>query len=274
MTDSPISVLISVYENDDPAHFQTAIESILQQTLEPNEVVIVTDGPLTQKLDRVIDSYRYQYPELLQIVSLSTNQGLGEALRTGLLACSHDFVARMDADDISLPERFEIQVEYLKSNPNVDVVGSHVGEFQDDPEEIETVRSVPSSAKKVESMASLRSPTNHPSVMFRRQSVLRAGNYRPLQLMQDYELWMRMLSQGYTIKNIPQILVKCRAGEDLYHRRGGLSYARLEFSLQTSFRRWGMLTNVQFVRNVFCRVPIRLFPSWIRGHIYKTMLRE
>ncbi|WP_252699102.1 glycosyltransferase [Natronosalvus vescus] len=268
------SVLISVYKNDDPKHFQIALESIFGQTLVPTEVVIVADGPLTSELDEVIEEFVFRHLETIQVVRLETNQGLGAALRTGLEACSYDRVARMDADDVAVSERFEEQVAYLKSNPDVDVVGSHVGEFRTDPENVDTVRSVPSSASAVESMARFRCPTNHPSVMYRRQAVLEAGNYRPLRSMQDYELWMRMLSQGYTIENLPQVLVKCRAGEDLYRRRGGLSYARLEFSLQREFHRSGMISGVEFIRNIVYRVPIRLIPSRLRGAIYKVALRD
>ncbi|NGM69085.1 glycosyltransferase [Natronolimnobius sp. AArcel1] len=274
MTEDSFSVLISVYQNDDPEHFRLALESVFDQTVEPAEVVLVADGPLTDSLDTVIDEFKESNREQLTVVRLQENHGLGTALRVGVEHCSHELVARMDSDDISVSDRFETQLEYLAANPGIDVVGAHVGEFHGNPDDIHSVRSVPATASDVESMATFRSPANHPSVMFRRSSVLEAGNYRSLRSMQDYELWVRMLSQGYTIENIPAVLVKCRAGSDLYGRRGGLEYARLEVWLQREFLRMGAISPVEFIRNLATRVPIRLVPNRVRTAIYQALLRE
>ncbi|WP_152422009.1 glycosyltransferase [Natrialba chahannaoensis] len=274
MATRQFSVLISVYENDDPDHLTIALDSVLDQMEVPSEIVLVADGPLTTELENVIERFRTSHPEVFTLVRLESNQGLGAALRAGLEACSYEFVARMDADDISKPERFEAQISYLLENPDVDVVGSYVGEFRDQPDAIDNVREVPSDSESVARMARFRSPTNHPSVMFRRSSVLEAGNYRPYRSMQDYELWMRMLSQGYTIENIPAVLVKCRAGDGLYERRGGVSYARLEVQLQREFLRMGAISWFEFLRNVAIRIPVRLLPNNVRGWIYRTFLRD
>lgn len=274
MSENQFSVLISVYEGDDAQHFQIALESIFEQTVVPSEVVIVADGPLPEPIMVVINNFRSRNPEIVRHISLSTNHGLGTALQTGLKECSYELVARMDADDIALSERFEMQLEHLTSNPDVDVVGSYVGEFQDDPDHVQNVRSVPVTSDKVESMARFRSPTNHPSVMFRQSAVIEAGNYRPLRSMQDYELWVRMLSQGYTIENIPTVLVKCRTGNDLYGRRGGIDYACLELLLQREFLQMGAISYADFLRNVATRVPIRLVPNRIRTWIYQEFFRD
>lgn len=274
MTLPAFSVLISVYEKDNPEHFKLALQSVIDQTVSPDEILLVADGPLTDSLYSVIDDFLTKYPNIIRRVQLEDNQGLGAALQIGVKECAHDIVARMDADDVAVSDRFEQQLEYLSSNPNVDVVGGYIGEFEKDPKDIHQVREVPLEADEVASFSRFRCPANHPTVMFRRDSVLKAGNYRSLRSQQDYELWMRMLSQGHTIENMPEVLVHCRAGDNLYSRRGGLEYARLEYSLQRKFLQIGMITRFEFFRNLFLRVPMRLIPNTVRGFIYNTLLRD
>lgn len=273
MPDRPFSVLISVYKGDNPEYFRTALESILDQTAVPSEVTVVADGPLTDKLDGVIDEFQMEYPSVFNRISLSENYGLGKALHMGVESCSHKLVARMDADDVADRDRFKCQLEYFKSNPEVDVLGGYVSEFKRTPERVDQVRKVPHEADEVREFAKFRCPTNHPSVMFRRDSVLEAGNYRPWRSMQDYELWVRMLTKGYVIENIPKVLVNCRAGNDLYSRRGGLDYVRLELKLQREFLRMGATSKSKCVYNLLCRIPIRVFPNRFRKWIYKHRLR-
>lgn len=268
------SVLISVYKGDQPDHFRTALESVINQTVVPDEVLVVKDGPLPDDLDSVIKEFRTSYPETFERVSLNENLGLGKALQTGVRLCSHDLIARMDADDISVPDRFEEQLRYLELNPKVDVLGGYVSEFDEDPGAADRIRAVPQEADEVRKFAESRCPTNHPTVIFRREAVLEAGNYRPWRLMQDYELWMRMLHHGYVIENLPQVLVKSRAGSALYGRRGGAKYARLELKLQRKFRRMGAISRTRFVKNLLSRVPIRLAPNWVRELIYRSRLRS
>lgn len=274
MGESDFSVLMSVYEGDTPEHFQTALESVFEQTVEPTEVVVVTDGPLTAELEGVLESFEQKYPEQLTVHSVSENQGLGVALREGVKACSYDLVARMDADDISVPNRFEQQLAYLEANPEVDVVGGHVGEFTDDPDRIEQIREVPTTREAVRAKSRFRCPANHPTVMFRRDSVLCAGNYRSYRSMQDYELWMRMLSQGYEIANLDTVLVKFRTEGSLDERRGGWDYAKTELSIFREFYRMGAISLPVLLVNIGIRLPVRLLPDPVRALVYKHILRS
>lgn len=268
------SVLLSTYEGDSASELRLALASLFDQTVSPDEVIVVTDGPITSGIEEVLDSYQERHAEVLRTVSLPTNQGLGAALRQGVEACSHELIARMDSDDIAVRDRFEQQLEHFDTRPNIDVLGGYVGEFEDDPDKLVRIRSVPTTPDGVRSTARFRCPTNHPTVMFRRQSVLDAGNYRQLRLMQDYDLWMRMLAAGYTIENLPKVLVKFRTGDDLYTRRGGLSYARDECVLQREFLRYGAISFPVFLINLCIRVPIRLVPDAFRRVIYKRLLRK
>ncbi|GAB7021072.1 glycosyltransferase [Halostagnicola bangensis] len=274
MTDDSFSVLIAVYGGDEPEHVRDALKSIFDQTVVPNEVLVVGDGPLPDQLQNVLSDMKSAHPETMRVVSLEENEGLGAALKTGVENCSNDIVARMDADDIALRDRFERQLEYFLENPDIDVLGGYVAEFDTDPDEIDRVRTVPTDPDEVRDRASTRNPINHPTVMFDRNAVVTAGNYRPLRSMQDYELWVRMITQGYTVSNLPEVLVKCRAGSDFYNRRGGLSYARLEVYLQREFSRMGAVSFPRMLLNIAARVPLRIAPKSFRSAVYRTFLRE
>lgn len=274
MTERQFSVLVAVYRGDDAAHVRASLASVFEQTVEPAEVLVVRDGPLTSDLEAVLEEFAERYPERFETIEFAENRGLGAALRRGLEACSHDLVARMDADDVAVADRFERQLAYLEDNPDVDVLSGAIAEFEDDPADVERVRSVPTDPDDVRAYARHRNPVNHPAVMLRRDAVLDAGNYRPLRALQDYELWVRMLEAGYTIANLPSVLVKCRGGDDLYGRRGGLEYARQEVDLQRRFLRTGAISLPRFVANVLLRVPVRLVPGSVRKQVYEHLLRS
>lgn len=274
MSDLRFSVLIATYEGDDPEGLSQSLRSVLDQTVQPDEIVIVEDGPLTPELEGVLDELETAHPGLIVRTALPTNQGLGAALKHGVETCSHEWIARMDADDIAVPNRFEQQLDYLESHPDTDVLGGYIGEFADDPANINTVREVPLEEEKLKPAARFQNPLNHPTVIFRREAVLEVGNYDSRRLIQDYELWMRMLAEGYTIANIPEVLVKCEAGEDLFRRRGGVEYAKTETRLQYKFLQLGVISVPVFVFNLLTRIPVRLAPNRIRGIIYRSILRN
>ena len=270
----PVSVLLTVYGNDDPDHVDAALESIFDQTLEPAELVVVKDGPVDAPLDRTIERWADEYPTVVTVVTLEENCGLGTALQIGLEYCSYELVARMDADDIAVPERLEMQVEFLRENPDVDVLGGYVAEFDHDPECPNGVRTVPCGSSSIARCAPYKCPLNHPTVMFRKSSILDAGSYSSRRCMQDYELWMRLLDRGYTIANLPEVLVNARAGEEFYTRRGGLEYAKTEARLQWQFRRRRYIGTPTFLVNLLFRLPIRLAPKRLRGAVYSRVLRD
>lgn len=270
---SDFSVVLPTYANDDAGNLRMAIESLLDQTRTPDEVVIVKDGPLSADLQRIIDTVETEHPSLFSQVQIPENRGLGNALRTGVEAASHDFVARMDADDIAVPTRFERQVDYLTTNSEVDIVGGYISEFDTDPDEPIGRREVPMAHDDIEQMARFRSPMNHGTVMFDKDIVLQAGNYRPVDRMEDYDLWIRMLLDGAIFANIPEVLLKVRAGEELYGRRGGWEYAREEARTQTEFYRRGFTSLPVFLFNTATRVGLRLVPNRVRRMVYRVIAR-
>ncbi len=268
------SVLMAVYIKENEEYFKKALESIREQTFMPDEIVIVKDGPLTNALENVIEGFEKAYPELFNIVSLEENQGLGNALRIGILECSNDWIARMDSDDISRNDRFEIQASYIADNPDLDIVGSDIIEFEDDIDNVLAVRRVPNKSEDIVRFAHLRNPFNHMTVMYRKKAVVEAGNYQESKLNEDYNLWVRMIMNGAVCANIEDFLVYARTGRDMYKRRGGFKYAVSDIKLQKFFHEIGFNGFFRMTVNMIIRTLVRLTPNLLREKIYISRLRK
>jgi glycosyltransferase involved in cell wall biosynthesis len=267
-----LSVLMSVYHRESLEFLRQSLDSLAAQTIQADEVVIVKDGPVGAELAAVIDSQRGKLP--IVILQLEKNAGLGPALNAGLSRCAGDLVARMDSDDICLPDRFEKQLAFLERNPEVDVVGGAIAEFRTDWEKIESIRRMPCSVERLGTIARQRNPLNHMTVMFRRASVLAAGNYQSCPGFEDYELWARMLMHGRQLHNLEDVLVYARIGNSMLQRRGGFRYLQEEARLQYRFMKMGFLSKGQFVLNLVSRAPVRLAPVSLRAALYRRVLRQ
>lgn len=275
MTDQiTLSVLLPTYHGDDPELLDKAITSVVEQSRPPDELVIVRDGPLTVKLDTVLENWDEDGRVPLVQVALSENVGLGGALREGMKHVSSDYVARMDSDDISVPSRFEKQTDYLQEHPDIDLLGGYIAEFSETPENILAKRTVPTVHDEIARMARFRCPFNHATVVMRTDAVLSAGNYRSVDRMEDWDLWSRMFLDGVTTANLSEVLLYARAGQAMYGRRGGIEYTTAEFARQREFLRRGFVTPWQFGRNLLTRIPVRILPSRIRGILYKKYFRD
>lgn len=267
-----ISVLMSIYKKENPVYLRDSLESIFNQTFSPSEIVIVEDGILTEELYSVIDGYVNKY-SIVKIVKLNENYGLGYALSIGLNYCTNDVVARMDSDDICKPNRFEVQVKYMETHPEVDVLGSWIDEFYETKENVVSVRRVPENSKELYEFSKKRNPMNHPTVMFRKSSVLKAGGYQTCMLLEDYYLWARMFKMGMVFHNIQGSLLYFRLSHDIYKRRGGLKYAITEVKFQIELHKIGYLTIFETIRNIASRFFVRVMPVCIRRRIYRRLLR-
>lgn len=266
-----LSVLLPVYSGDDEEHLDTAITSILEQTRPPDELVIVRDGNLTPELDEVINTYREKAQVPITRVSISKNSGVGIALREGMKYCNGEYVARMDADDISVKYRFDRQIQFLQNNQEIDVVGGLIQEFTEFGDT--SIRKVPTDHASIVQYARYRSPFNHVTVMMRRESVIDANNYSAMDPTEDYDLWMRMLTNGATFANIEDVLVQVRGGSDMFQRRGGIKYAWHEIRQFHKFVNIGMLCWSDFIINIILRTPVRVVPANIRKQIYYRFFR-
>ena len=266
-----LSVLMSVYAKESATFLRDCLHSLATQTHPAEELVLVEDGPIGDELRHVIEHFRDRLN--IRSVLLPSNAGLGEALRQGLEACRGEFVARMDTDDICAPERFERQLQFLEEHPEVDVVGTAIAEFDTDWMAPHSVRRLPARGEELLRIARMRTPLNHQTVIFRRESVMAAGSYQSCQGFEDYHLWARMLVAGAGLYNLPEPLVYARCGNGMQKRRGGWAYMRREIYAQLLMRKIGMITVLDCLRNIIARSPVRLAPSCVRAFFYRAFLR-
>ncbi|HIP14175.1 MAG TPA: glycosyltransferase [Sulfurimonas autotrophica] len=269
-----ISVLMSIYHKEKVAYFNRAMQSIWDdQIVKPDEIVLVQDGSLTDELHIAINIWSVKLGDTFRTISLKKNVGLGEALNIGLKECNYGLVARMDSDDIALPERFEKQFAMLVENPDIDILGSWICEFDDDPTHCTQERKVPSVHRDIVKFAKYRNPLNHMTVVFRKDAVLDVGEYLPMNGFEDYYLWMRMLMKGKRFVNLPQVLVKARTGRGMIIRRQGWKYAKDELALEKAAYQMGFWSKTDLVKNFFTRFLPRLLPVFIVERLY-TLLRK
>lgn len=267
------SVLMSVYAKDNPVHFRQAVDSVINQSCPPKEILIVQDGSLTPELYAVCYDLQNDHGDLIRYLSLQENSGLGIALQKGVPACRYDLIARMDSDDIAKPNRFALQLREFRRQPELAVCGGYIEEFSDNPERIQSLRKVPLSEQEIYAYAKKRCPFNHMTVMFRRQAVLAVGNYQPFMLLEDYHLWHRLVFNGYHTKNIPAVLVSVRTGEGMVERRGGVSYFCREAKLYHLFYTGGYISLGEFAFIVLIRFFSRICPNVVRSFVYQIFLR-
>ncbi len=269
--DLKFSLLLPVYSKDRPEHLRAAVRSsVHEQTRQPSELVLVRDGGVGAALQHEIDELVATSPVPVVYLPLEKNVGLARALDTGLAAASHDVVARMDADDVSAPQRFEKQLPLIEAG--ADIVGAALHEFSGDIGNVVLTRVPPLDPQWIRSAARFRDPFNHPTVVYRRAAVQAAGGYQDMRLMEDYLLFARMLANGAEPANLDDALVYYRVSEGAYARRGGWAMLRAEIDLQRRFRRDGITTRREFVRNVIVRGGYRLTPEWIRRRAYRSMI--
>lgn len=269
----PFSVLLSVYKHEDPISFFKAIESITKyQTIKPSEIIIVKDGDLSENLENTLNILKDEL-SYLKVFGYSVNRGLGFALNYGLERCSFDLVFRMDTDDIAHPERFEIQLNCLKNNPDVSIIGSNIEEFNIVPGDLEQFRIVPITSEEIHNYKQKRNPFNHMTVLFKKSIVQELGGYKEMPGYEDYYLWIRLLEKSDGI-NIDKSLVYARIGNSMIKRRQGIEFMIKEFRFQFTLLCENLISIRFFLRNVFIRGLPRLLPSSILQIVYTKLLRK
>lgn len=272
------SVAISVYGKDNPKWVDRALESIINQTLRPDEIVLVVDGKIPETIELIIEKYRKKCVAnniFLNILRLEKNCGLGNALRVAVQCSKNQWIARMDSDDISLPDRFEQQMRYIVNHPDIDIIGGDITEFIGSEENIVGKRSVPKSDKAIREYMKTRCAMNHVSVMYKKHSVLRAGGYKEWFWNEDYFLWLRMMECNCRFANTGTVLVNVRVGEDMYSRRGGIKYCKSELKLQTYMLNKKLIGIHTFIFNCVKRIVVQiLMPNKIRGWVFRALARE
>ena len=274
MNNTKYSVLMSIYHKEKLDFFIESVESMLRQTIKPDEIVIVKDGPLTPELDQAINKYENQYSELFTIVPLEKNIGLGLALNEGLKKCRNDLVARMDTDDISLENRCELQLKEFDENPDLCIVGTWTNEFFDEPSNIVTSRIVPEKHEDIMKFSRRRSPFNHPTVMYKKSTVLGCGGYQDVLRKEDIDLFIRMLHNGCLSMNIQQPLLLFRSNEDNYKRRKTWVNCKSYISVIYRFWKMGYSSTMDLIVVVIGQMVMFLSPVWLLRILSDKLLRK
>lgn len=280
MQEMKFSVIMSIYQNDVPEHLHIALESLLNQTRRPDEIVIVGDGPIPASLKQVIDNLQLIiHNEKLSVevtfLPQEKNRGLGAALAIAVEAAQYPYLARMDADDIAVPDRFEKQLRFLEQHPDVAAVGGMIEDFSSDPNHVTGRRVVPLESDDIHRYMRSRNGMNHVTVMFKKEELLRVGNYRPFHLNEDYYLWVRMIQQGCQLMNIPDVLVRVRAEKEQVDRRGGFPYFRDQYRVFKYMLNTGFISWPRFLLNICERGTVQLLmPLSVRCWFYQRFLRK
>lgn len=265
------SVLIPVYSGDSAEGFKKALASIFSNTIVPNQVVVVVDGPVDAGINRVLSGFSDE--DCLVIIRLDKNGGLVRALNVGLNHCDHELVARCDADDVNFEHRFAEQINLFSENPDLIISGSQVLEYCSETSSL-LMKSVPCTHNEISSLVRFRNPMNHMSVMFRKSAVINIGGYPNIKYREDYALWASLIAGGATASNHPDALVRASAGVEMYARRGRSSDLVYEIQLQRHLHRLGLLTSFEVLRNLVVRGGNMLVGTFIRGLVYRRFLRK
>lgn len=268
------SVLMSVYKNEKTEYFIQSVNSLLNQTVKPEQIVLVRDGVVYEELQNAVDKFVADYPDLFTYLPLEQNGGLGRALRYGLTYCRNELVGRMDTDDICVPDRFEKQLEFIKNNPDVDIVGGNISEFMKNEADIIDYRIVPQEHSDIVCRLKTRTPFNHVTVMFKKSSVEKANSYEDFYLFEDWYLWIKMYLCGAKFANLDEVLVNVRV-LDMANRRGGMKYYRSCVNLLKYMKSNRVIGFWQYLKACVIRFcGYVLLPNKVREWAYKKFLRS
>ena len=268
------SVLMSVYKNDKAEYIKSAIESMINQTVMPKQYVVVVDGPVGMEIEKIITKYEQEYSDLFTIIRLKENSGLGNALNIGMKECRYELIARMDADDISLPQRCERQLEKFESNPQLSILGTQIKEFVGEPSNIVSQRKVPITFKEIQKFAKRRSPFNHPTVMYKKSVITRLGGYPSLCRKEDLALFVLAVSNGVYSENLNESLLLYRTSNGNQKRRR--TWINCKEYIQVMFkyykRRYIGLSDLLYV--ILGQISLFILPTSLTNKLSKRYLRS
>lgn len=267
------SVLMSLYIKEKAEYFDECMQSMLKQTVRPTEIIIVFDGPISNELRAVVEKYIGENPGWVKVVENATNKGLGLALADGVPACTYELIARMDTDDIAREDRFEKQLQMFADDPDLDICGSHIIEFEGTINNVLSKRNVPLTHNDIAKYQKQRSAFNHMTVMYKKSAVLKAGNYEDCPLMEDDMMWIRMLISGAKCANIDDYLVYARTGYAMIERRGGWLYFLKYKNGRKRILETGYISRWDYYKTVGVQLMVALAPKKIRLLIFKKILR-
>lgn len=265
------SVLCSVYIKENPEFLKRSIDSIVNQTIPTNDFVIVKDGPLTSELENVLSSYAAKYP-FIHICGYETNRGLGAALNYGLKVCQNELVARMDTDDISLPERCEKELMAFNNNQEISIVGSDIQLFSVSENDLGGIKRMPRTSEEIYKYGRRRNPFNHPTVMYKKSVIQRYGGYNETVRGEDFALFTKMLRMGEKGINIPEVLLYYRSNPQQISRRTSWKESKTVIGVVKENYRAGYSRLIDLIAVFFLQVAGLLIPKRFVSVIYRKFL--
>lgn len=269
------SILLSLYYKENPTALAQCFESIwTKQTLQPTEIILVLDGPIGDELNACVQHWQSQIGSVLKVRPLEQNVGLGKALNEGLRHCSYEWIFRMDTDDICKPDRFEKQVKFIESHPDVVLFGGQILEFDQTPSDAAVLKSVPTEHQDIVTFALKRCPFNHMTVAYKKSVIEKLGGYQHHLFMEDYNLWLRVIANGFEVANLPDIVLYARVGNGMHARRKGYEYIKSEKQLLNLKKQLKLQNPFYATILFFIRSSFRMMPSSVLGKIYNTFLRK
>ena len=270
MNNPSFTVLMPVYNREDLYQlFDRAVDSVYENSILPDDFILVVDGPVSEKFKSKINNFKNKYD--FRIIWLEKNVGLTKALNIGLKEIETDWVFRADGDDYNHPDRFYEQMKLI--NDGYDLIGSSIREVDKNGEFI-AFKNVPVSESDIRKYAKYRNPFNHMTIAFRTELVKECGGYPDVYLKEDYSLWASLLKCGAKVINSDKVLVDATTGSGMYARRGGLKYISSEYQLQKHLIKCGIKGIVSAVVVGAARSVIFILPSLFRGKFYESFLRR
>ena len=265
------TVILPIYKKVEYKVFRKSFESLINQTLQPNEIIIIFDGPVKNNIkDYLIGKVKvYKW---IKIINFSTNRGLGVVLKTAIKRSLYPYIARCDADDISTPNRFELQIKFLMKNKNIDVLGSNINEVSN--YNLISKKKVHEFHQSICNNIFYRNPINHSSVIFKKKTILDSGNYENVQYFEDYFLWIKVFLKGGKFHNLQEYLVNMNVDNNFFKRRSGLNYLKFYYNFVKILKYRNIITWKIFLFNLMVRTSVILMPILIIKKMYKFFLRS
>ena len=270
----PYSVLMSVYEKEKPQNLSESLESILSQTVPPDELILVCDGKLTDELNVIIKAFESEYQKIFRSVRLLENVGTGMAANEGIKACQNELIAKMDSDDICVPDRFQRQLMMFLKNPKLDMVGGYIEEFDDATKEPIAIKKTPISYEEILKYARRRSPFNNQTLIYRKSFAQKVGGYTDIKRCEDYEFITKMLMAGAVGENMPEVLVKYRVTKDNYKRRKNWANTKSFIKVRRGLYKAGFSSFIDFMIPTVAQLVMFIMPERFTIWAYRKFLRR
>jgi glycosyltransferase involved in cell wall biosynthesis len=264
-----VSVLMSTYAGETAPNLRACLNSIAAQTVRPDQLVLVVDGPVGNEQERVIAAFGEAHKDMeLILVRLPVSAGLANAMAVGMQHCNGSYIMRMDSDDLCEPDRLELQKAYAQANPEIDVISSWSEEFFEDGSPSQ-LKASPVMHQAIVQGLHWRNILVHPTILVKTEAMLRAGGYQPsFGRLEDYDLFVRLALSGARFHVIPKVLVRVRSSLEQRKRRGGWGYALNEIRFRTACLRAGFINWREFVVVTSMYVIFRLASGTMRRRLY------